>query len=232
MCAVATSASLSREQVILNHLPQVKIIAAKFHHRCPPEVLLEDLVSAGVVGLLDAYRRFDRSRNLKFKTLAEHRIRGAILDYLRQLDPLPRSIRSFQKYRDAATTRVAQHHQRQPSEYDIARELGIAVERYRKLAAVADSTWISLDAPRPEHAHLRDVPDPAALHERTVLSRTVEAAIRDLPGDERAVVMAMRNGDSHRVIAERLHVAEGRVSHIKQCALQNLRARLGVIMPP
>lgn len=69
MSAVATSVSLSREWVILNHLPQVRITAARFHRRCPPEVLREDLVSAGTLGLPDAYRRFDMGRNLRFKTL-------------------------------------------------------------------------------------------------------------------------------------------------------------------
>jgi RNA polymerase sigma factor for flagellar operon FliA len=233
MSAVATSASVSREQVILNHLPQVKITAARFHRRCPPEVLLEDLVSAGTVGLLDAYRRFDTRRNLRFKTLAEHRIRGAILDYLRQLDPLPRAIRRFQRDRDAARARLAHDHQREPSEHDIARELGIAVERYRKLAAVAESRCVSLDAQCPDHAHPHDLPDPVAVQEREcgVLSRTVEAVILDLPGTERAVVMAMRNGDSNRAIAEQLHVTEGRVSQIKSSALRHLRDRLGIRTP-
>jgi DNA-directed RNA polymerase specialized sigma subunit len=79
MSSVATPAPKSREQVILDHLPQVKIIAARFHPRCPPQVLLEDLVR-GVVGLLDGYRRFDARRNLRFNTFAEHRIRGAIVE--------------------------------------------------------------------------------------------------------------------------------------------------------
>lgn len=229
----ATSASATREQVILNHLPQVKITAARFHRRCPPEVLLEDLVSAGTVGLLEAYRRFDARRNLRFWTLAEHRIRGAILDYLRQVDPLPRGIRRFQKNRDSVSGRLAQDLQRQPADHDIARELGIAIERYRKLAAVAESRCVSLDAHCPDDGHPRDIPDPVASHERdcAVLSRTVEAAIRDLPGSERTVVIAIRNGDSNRAIADRLHVTEGRVSQIKSSALRHIRERLGVRTP-
>jgi RNA polymerase sigma factor for flagellar operon FliA len=233
MSAAAMPALINREQVILNHLPQVKIIASKFHRCCPSEVLLEDLVSAGVVGLLDAYSRFDSRRNLRFKTFAEHRIRGAIIDYLRQLDPLPRSVRRFQKDREAAISRISQRHQRRAAEQDITAELGVSVELYRKFAAMADATTISLDAATPHDSHLHDIADPDTLYhpECAILTHAVEAAIRDLPGPERAVVTAIRNGDSHRAIAESLHVTDGRVSQIKRRALGYLRARLGVRAP-
>lgn len=234
MSTLVTSASPSREQVILDHLPQVKITARKFHRRCPPEVLLEDLVSAGVVGLLDAYNRFDAGRNLRFRTLAEHRIRGAIIDYLRQLDPLSRTVRRFQKERDAAMSRVSQRHQRRPAEQDIAHELGVGVNRYRKLAALAEIVTISLDAPQvPYTTHAYDVADPTTLCHRecAVLACAVEAAIRDLPGPDRTVIMAIRNGDNLHTIADRLRVTEGRVSQIKRRALEFLRARLGARPP-
>lgn len=93
----------NRDQLILDHLPQVELLARKLHRRCP-QVELDDLISAGTIGLISAVDRFDPVRNCKLKTLAEHRIRGAMLDYLRQLDPLPRAVRQFQKRRDAVTT--------------------------------------------------------------------------------------------------------------------------------
>ena len=93
----------NRDQIILDHLPQVELLARKLHRRCP-QVELDDLISAGTIGLIGAVDRFDPARNCKLKTLAEHRIRGAMLDYLRQLDPLPRAVRQFQKRRDAVTT--------------------------------------------------------------------------------------------------------------------------------
>ncbi len=93
----------NRDQLILDHLPQVELLARKLHRRCP-QVELDDLISAGTIGLIGAVDRFDPARNCKLKTLAEHRIRGAMLDYLRQLDPLPRAVRQFQKRRDAVTT--------------------------------------------------------------------------------------------------------------------------------
>ena len=93
----------NRDQLILDHLPQVELLARKLHRRCP-QVELDDLISAGTIGLIGAVDRFHPARNCKLKTLAEHRIRGAMLDYLRQLDPLPRAVRQFQKRRDAVTT--------------------------------------------------------------------------------------------------------------------------------
>lgn len=233
MSALATPASVSREQMILDHLLQVTIIARKFHRRCPPEVLLEDLVSTGIVGLLDAYSRFDSRRNLRFKTLAEHRIRGAILDYLRRLDPLPRAVRRFQKERDAVISRLSQKHQRRPSEHEIAAEIGITDNHYRQFAVLAEAATISLSTHSPDDVQVRDVPDPATLYSResAILTRTIETAIRDLPEPERAVIVAIRNGESHCAIADHLHIAEGRVRQIKHRALVYLRARLGVRPP-
>ena len=116
--------SREREQSILDRLPQVRLLAQKLHRRCPTNVLLEDLVSAGVTGLVEAADRFDGSRNIQFKTLAEHRIRGAMLDYLRSLDPLPRSVRRFVKDRDAVIAQWKQDTGDDPSERDIASEDG------------------------------------------------------------------------------------------------------------
>ena len=89
-----------REELILSHMPQVKLLAHRLHRRCP-QVEFDDLISVGTIGLIQAVDRFDPDRHLKLKTLAEHRIRGALLDYLRRIDPLPRSVRRFQKQRDA-----------------------------------------------------------------------------------------------------------------------------------
>jgi len=89
-----------REELIVSHLPQVELLARRLHHRCP-QVELEDLISAGTIGLIQAVDRFDPKRNVKLNTLAEHRISGAMLDYLRRIDPLSRDVRRFQKQRDA-----------------------------------------------------------------------------------------------------------------------------------
>ena len=90
----------NRDEMILSQMPQVELLARRLHRRCQ-QVELDDLISAGTIGLIQAVDRFDPSRNLKLKTLAEHRISGALLDYLRHIDPLPRNVRRFQKQRDA-----------------------------------------------------------------------------------------------------------------------------------
>ena len=88
MSSVNVKLTPQREYLILSHLPQVRSIAVRAIQRCPPAGTLDDLVSAGTVGLIQAVDRYDPERRVQLKTLAEHRIRGAILDYLRSLDPL------------------------------------------------------------------------------------------------------------------------------------------------
>ena len=123
----------NRDQLIFDHLPQVHLLARRLHARCPREVELDDLVSAGTVGLLQAINRFDPARECKLKTLAEHRIRGAMLDYLRQLDPLSRAVRKFVRDRDAAQVRLAAELGRSPIDEEIAEAVGVSVMRYRRL---------------------------------------------------------------------------------------------------
>ena len=116
------------------------------HRRCPSEVLHEHLVSAGVVGLLQAHQRFDKRRKLKLRTLAAHRIRGAMLDYLRELDPLSRDLRQFQKKRENVVARLTSDFGAQPSEEDIAQGMALPLRRYRTLVQAAQDGVVSLDA--------------------------------------------------------------------------------------
>lgn len=127
----------SREQLILDHLPQVQLLARRAHLRCHRQVEFDDLYQAGVLGLIRAVDRFDPERHCLLKTLAEHRIRGAILDYLRQLDPLPRSVRRFVRQREQAGLGLERHLGRQPDETELAEALGLPIRRYRQLDRVA-----------------------------------------------------------------------------------------------
>src|SRR5262249_28815209 len=92
------------------------------------------------LGLIQAVDRFDPARGLKLKTLAEFRIRGAMVDYLRELDPLPRSIRQFARRRDETSNLLAQAFNRSPSESELAEALGIRIERYRRLSCIVRSS--------------------------------------------------------------------------------------------
>lgn len=98
-----------RDRLILSDLPQVRLVASQVCSKCRGQVEIEDLVSVGVIGLFQAIDRFDATRGLLLNTLADYRIRGAMLDYLRQLDPLPRSVRRFVKQRAEGVVRLTHH---------------------------------------------------------------------------------------------------------------------------
>lgn len=141
--SVHTALSIpERDRLILSHLSQVRLLAARVHSKCPRQVEIEDLVSVGVIGLIQAIDRFDASRGLLLKTLADYRIRGAMLDYLRQLDPLPRSVRRFAKQREEAVLRLTRHLGRKPEESELAQELDLSVMRMRKLECVARAGYV------------------------------------------------------------------------------------------
>ena len=112
-----------REQLILDHLPQVRLIARRIHERLPDSVCLDDLISTGTVGLIAAIDRFDPGQNVKLKTYAEYKIRGAILDSLRGLDWAPRQQRKRSKQIEAAIGVAEQRLQRSPTEQEIADQL-------------------------------------------------------------------------------------------------------------
>ena len=121
-----------RQRLILKHLPQVRVLARRIHGRLPETVSLDDLISTGIVGLISAIDRFDPSRHVQLGSYAEHKIRGRILDSLRRLDWAPRQQRQRAKQIQAAIAAVEQRLHRAPTEQEIAAELNITVDRYRK----------------------------------------------------------------------------------------------------
>src|SRR5271157_3141902 len=121
-----------RERLILEHLPQVRLIARRIQERLPENVSLEDLISTGVVGLISAIDRFDSSHNVKLKTYAEYKIRGAILDSLRGLDWAPRQQRRRSKQIEAAIATAEQRLHRAPTEDEIAQQLELTLEEYHE----------------------------------------------------------------------------------------------------
>jgi RNA polymerase sigma factor for flagellar operon FliA len=135
-----------RDNLILSQLGQVKILARRLHQRCP-QVEFDDLVQAGSIGLIQAANRFEPTRGLKLKTLAEHRIRGAMLDFLRAIDPLPRNVRTFQKRRDVLLLERRTSGE-STDESSLCQALGITPRKYRELhRMVIASTPLSLSDP-------------------------------------------------------------------------------------
>src|SRR3954464_13673755 len=121
-----------RECLILEHLPQVRLIARRIQERLPDSISLDDLVSNGVLGLISAIDNFEPLQNVKLKTYAEYKIRGAILDSLRGLDWAPRQKRRKSKQIEAAIAVAEQRLQRTPNEEEIAAQLEISIEDYHE----------------------------------------------------------------------------------------------------
>ena len=128
--ASEADAAAERERLILEHLPQVKLIASRIHEKLPQSVSVEDLVSAGIIGLITAIDNFDPGLNVKLKTYAEYKIRGAILDSLRDLDWAPRNKRRKSKLIEAAILMAEKKHNRTPTEEEIAEQLSITLPEY------------------------------------------------------------------------------------------------------
>jgi len=129
-----TSAKLSiRDKVILEHLPLVKAIAARVRENLPVHVDLDDLVHAGILGLFDAVNKFDPEKQVAFSSYAKHRIKGAILDSLRQLDWASRDLRRRHKQVEAATRDLTAELQRNPTDAEVAQKLGVEEGRWRQM---------------------------------------------------------------------------------------------------
>src|SRR5450755_1414125 len=134
MCAYTVSGEMTedeRERLILEHLPQVRLIARRIQARLPDSISIDDLVSTGVLGLISAIDHFDPVHNVKLKTYAEYKIRGAILDSLRGLDWAPRQKRRKSKQIEATIAAAEQRLQRAPVEEEIAQQLNLTVDEYR-----------------------------------------------------------------------------------------------------
>src|SRR5580692_5451890 len=122
-----------RDRIVLEHLPLVKAIAIRVHENLPVHVDLDDLVHAGVLGLFDAAGKFNPEKQVVFSSYAKHRIKGAILDSLRQLDWASRDMRRRHKQVEAATRELSSTLQRAPTEAEIAAKLGMDVDRWRTM---------------------------------------------------------------------------------------------------
>jgi len=223
-----------REQLILDHLPQVRLIARRIHDRLPESVSLDDLVSTGIVGLIAAIDHFDSSHNVKLKTYAEYKIRGAILDNLRGLDWAPRQQRRRSKQIEAAISAAEQRLKRSPSEEEIARELGLSLEDYHEwLVEIRGLNLGSLENASGDDDSrdlLKFVSDneeewPSLLLERSELQRLLADSISRMPHVEKTVLSFYYYEElTLREISKILKLHESRISQIKSQAILRLRS--------
>jgi RNA polymerase sigma factor for flagellar operon FliA len=243
MYAYAQSESMNgdeRERLILEHLPQVRLIARRIQERLPDNVALEDLVSSGVIGLISAIDHFDPAHNVKLKTYAEYKIRGAILDSLRGLDWAPRQKRRRAKRIEAAIAHAEQLHQRVPTEDEVAAQLEISLEEYHEwLVEIRGLNVASLEhapgSPGKDMLHyLADSASslPSVLLERSELERVLAAGIDGIPEIERTVLsLYYREELTLREIASVIGLHESRVSQLKSQAILRLRTHLAECWP-
>jgi RNA polymerase sigma factor FliA len=223
----------TREALILENLPQVQLIARRIHERLPESVSLEDLVSTGILGLISAVDHFDPAHNVKLKTYAEYKIRGAILDSLRDLDWAPRQKRKKAKLIEAAITASEQKLHRAPAEDEIAQELGISIEEYREwlveIRALNIGSLEYANGQEENHDLLQYLSDgeensPARLLERSQLERLLAEGIDRMPPMERTVLSLYYHEElTLAEIGEVVNLHVSRISQLKSQAILRLR---------
>ncbi len=233
--------SEERERLIVEHLPQVRLIARKIHERLPATILFEDLISAGAVGLISAIDNYDPRQNVRLKTYAEFRIRGAILDSLREGDWAPRLKRRLAREMEDAVAKAEHRLGRAPEEAEIAAELCMSVEVYRQrlgdLAAldIGELEYSQDDYERPSlvrYISARDEDSPAVLLEKAELERLISKAIDCIPKPERLILSLYFYEElTLKEIGEVMGLHFTRVSQLKSQAILRLRNAIATRWP-
>jgi RNA polymerase sigma factor FliA len=224
-----------REQILLEHLAQVHHIARRIHDRLPPQVPLDDLVHAGILGLMDAVRKYDASKNVLLKHYAEFRIRGAILDSLRQVDWSPRTLRRQAKRVEQARFVCRARLGRDPSESEIAEEIGVTLKRLQRILGDVRGLDVSSLHSETSESNGEDTIGPPADSEedpyqealRGEMTSLLDKAIGELAARERDVIALYHFEElTMKQVGAILGIGESRVSQIHSAALLRLRARL------
>jgi RNA polymerase sigma factor for flagellar operon FliA len=229
-----------RERLVLAYSPLVKYVAGRTAAGLPPHVEEADLISYGLVGLISAIERFDLSREIKFETYAIMRIKGAIIDELRSLDWVPRSVRARAREVERAHAKLENKLQRAPNDQEMADELGITLEELNdSLLAISHSSIVALDElwsvsdSSGDQVSLMDTiedpgaPDPARALDVGDLKDRIADSIAKLPEREKLVIaLYYYENLTLREIGEVLGVTESRVSQMHTKAVLRLRSRM------
>ena len=227
-----------REKIILEYAPLVKVVAGRLSMYLGYNVEYEDLVSYGIFGLIDAIDKFDCLKDVKFETYASLRIRGAILDQIRKMDWIPRTIRQKQKRIDAAIKEIETQYGRSATDEEIARLLGITDEEYldwqsqMKITNVVSlnefleqGSEVSNEAGSTKSAAFDS---PEEILERDELKKVLAQALELLTEKERKVIVLYYYEDlTLKEISNILEVSESRISQLHTRALQKMRGKLG-----
>ncbi|MDO4905160.1 MAG: RNA polymerase sigma factor FliA [Lautropia sp.] len=228
---------LDRNSVIEQYGKMVRRVAVQMASRLPASIELDDLVQAGLIGLVDAVSRYDAAVGVQFDTFAMQRVRGAMLDELRNADWMPRSVRRSQRSIEQAIHAVEQRHGRPATEREIADELQMSLEEYQRLLSSAKGSQLLYledvaggddDDDRVEYLVQDEQPQPDQRLEDGRFREALVASIDALPEREK-LVMSLYYVESLTLkeIGEVLGVTESRVSQLHSQAVARLRSKLG-----
>lgn len=243
MAYAMSATEVDSDALVMQELSQVYYIAARIRERLPQHVEMEDLVSAGVIGLLEASRSFDSSKNAQFRTFAKFRIRGAILDSLRESDWGSRSLRRRGREIADATARLQARLGRQPNEPEIAQEMDLELDHLRRIVAQIDVLQVAgqqVTANNDESGTMDviesapnlDDPDPFELCLQGEMKSHLAGAIAKLSEREQLILsLYYREELTMKEIAKVVGVALSRVSQIRQAAVNKLRESLAHLEP-
>lgn len=235
MTTVSTNLA-ERDQLVISHVGLVKAMAHRLAQRLPSQVEMTDLISVGVLGLIDAAGRYRPSMGVPFDAFARRRVQGAMLDALRDLDWAPRSLRRMRRDLDATIARLRHDLAREPEETEIADAMSLSTEEYAKVLDQVRSLEIGavrqLDATGEDGTPLLELcidsdEAPDAQLERTELRRLLGKALMELPERERQILALYYEEEMTMAeIGAVIGVCESRVSQLRSLALSRLRASM------
>jgi RNA polymerase sigma factor for flagellar operon FliA len=227
--------SEERDRLVMEHLPLVKAIAIRLYESLPVHADLDDLIHAGMLGLIDGAGKFDERKHILFKSYAKHRIKGAMLDSLRQLDWASRDLRRRHKQLEAITHELAGLSTEAPNDEAIAGKMGVDVERWRQIAIELRMVGLLSSSSRPADDENQTNPEFAAsedtqpdmMYVRHEMSTVLGQAMQALPERYQKIVSLYYTSEmTMREIGEVLGINESRVSQIHKTALEKMAAIL------
>jgi RNA polymerase sigma factor for flagellar operon FliA len=228
--------SSERNEIFLKYIPLLKFIAGRIAMRLPPHIDINDIISAGALGLIDAVEKFDETKGIKFKTYAEFRVWGAMLDSLRNMDWVSRSVRKSATVLEKAFAELEKRFNRPATDEEIAEELGVELDEVYDMVAQANGiSLLSLEmisAGNDLRLKLIDCLSDENLNPLSILKMEevkdeVAEYINELPGRERMVVSLYYYNDlTMKEVSEVMEITESRVSQLHSRAIIRLRGKI------
>jgi RNA polymerase sigma factor for flagellar operon FliA len=236
--ATPALAESERDRLVLHHLPLVRAIAVRVYENLPVHVELDDLVHAGILGLFDAALKYDDNKQVTFQSYAKHRIKGAVLDSLRDMDWASRDLRKRHKRLEEITRELANAMERNPTEQEIAEKMGMDIDRWRQVAVELRMVGLLSASSRTAEDDNQNTPEfpaapdlnPDVLTGKRELKGVLSTAMQNLPDRYQTVIRLYYSGDkTMKEIGDSLGINESRVSQIHRAALEKMAENLQAV---